>query len=162
MNPMHPVNRLKGMTLPVDRSNWEAGPWDDEPDFEIGRTPEGLVYLLTRAARGFWLGYVRIPEKYPTELLDCTNADCRINRFDLGACWAFDCNHSWHSPPTLKEPTELDQLMDCRDGAIYETMVSARFSCFGISETAMKAWLEHQVAEKPSEVDSFAPVPRTD
>lgn len=49
----------------VDRSNWSAGPWDNEPDFYEWTTSVGYEAYLCRLDSGAWAGKVIAP--YPTE-----------------------------------------------------------------------------------------------
>lgn len=50
----------------VDRSEWSAGPWDDEPD-KISWTDEEteLPCLLVRNGMGAWCGYVAVEPGHP-------------------------------------------------------------------------------------------------
>jgi hypothetical protein len=45
----------------VDRSGWAKGPWDNEPDSEFWREPDGLPCLIVRAdMHGALCGYVGV------------------------------------------------------------------------------------------------------
>ena len=47
----------------VDKSAWDRGPWDDEPDRVEWRVPElpQLACLVVRGPLGSWCGYVGVP-----------------------------------------------------------------------------------------------------
>ncbi|WP_313632516.1 hypothetical protein [Massilia timonae] len=50
----------------VDKSGWERGPWDDEPDQESFTTNEGLHASIVRPAwSGNLCGYVGVPASHP-------------------------------------------------------------------------------------------------
>lgn len=51
----------------VDKSTWERGPWDDEPDRIEFRVPEcpALACLMVRGPMGSWCGYVGVPPGHP-------------------------------------------------------------------------------------------------
>jgi len=49
----------------VDRSGWDSGPWDDEPDREEWRA-HGMPCLIVRASStGALCGYVGVPPGHP-------------------------------------------------------------------------------------------------
>lgn len=50
----------------VDKSRWQRGPWDDEPDRLEWKTAAGLPGLMVRHPRlGHWCGYVAVPPGHP-------------------------------------------------------------------------------------------------
>lgn len=50
----------------VDRTYWEPGPWDGEPDRKEWRHSSGLACLAVRAnTTGAWCGYVGVPPGHP-------------------------------------------------------------------------------------------------
>jgi hypothetical protein len=50
----------------VDKTSWERGPWDDEPDLENLTTAEGFDALVFRASwSGNFCGYVGVPPGHP-------------------------------------------------------------------------------------------------
>lgn len=58
------------MTLPkehqqIDRSDWPAGPWDDEPEDRIEWRAYGLPCLMRRNHMGAWCGYAAVPPDHP-------------------------------------------------------------------------------------------------
>lgn len=49
----------------VDRTDWDAGPWDGEPD-RVDFHHQGLACLMLRNSRsGNWCGYVGVPREHP-------------------------------------------------------------------------------------------------
>lgn len=49
---------------PIDRSGWDAGPWDAEPD-RLEFQHAGFPCLCLRTALGAWFGYVAVPPGHP-------------------------------------------------------------------------------------------------
>ncbi len=50
----------------IDRTGWESGPWDNEPDRLEWRDAEtGLPCLIVRAWTGALCGYVGVPPEHP-------------------------------------------------------------------------------------------------
>ena len=50
----------------IDKSAWERGPWDDEPDKKQWRDPStGLACLIVRGPLGALCGYVGVPSGHP-------------------------------------------------------------------------------------------------
>lgn len=50
----------------VDKSEWDRGPWDNEPDKVQWRDDAtGLPCLIVRGPMGGWCGYVGVPEGHP-------------------------------------------------------------------------------------------------
>lgn len=49
-----------------DRTDWPAGPWDDEPDKVVWVDPAtGLDCMARRGGGGAWCGYVGVSEAHP-------------------------------------------------------------------------------------------------
>ena len=49
-----------------DRSNWNAGPWDNEPDkIQFPDKETGLPCLMHRSPLGNWCGYVGVTVDHP-------------------------------------------------------------------------------------------------
>lgn len=52
--------------MPLDRSQWPKGPWDDEPDIlEWIDEDSGLNCKMLRGPGGHWCGYVGVPKGHP-------------------------------------------------------------------------------------------------
>jgi hypothetical protein len=50
----------------VDKSKWDRGPWDEEPDLENLTTAEGFDALVFRTSwNGSFCGYVGVPPSHP-------------------------------------------------------------------------------------------------
>lgn len=107
-----------------DRSNWDSGPWDSEPDKVQWLDPEtGLPCMIRRGGMGAWCGYVGVSEGHPAFKAEYDAVDVEVhggltyaafseNDADeaSGIChvtpdhkpvwWlGFDCNHAWDSTP---------------------------------------------------------------
>jgi hypothetical protein len=55
---------------PIDRTDWSAGPWDDEPDREQWTTEVGLPGLLVRNRMGALCGYAAVNPGHPFHGID--------------------------------------------------------------------------------------------
>ena len=49
----------------IDRTGWEPGPWDNEPDRIEWRSPDGVACLMVRNRFGNWCGYAAVPPGHP-------------------------------------------------------------------------------------------------
>jgi hypothetical protein len=98
------------MASPVDRTNWPAGPWDDEPDELTWRDETtGLFCALRRAPYGNLCGYVIVGEGHPWHGLHSDAIGALVHGgvtfsedFGEGA-WAvgFDCAHLGDVVPAM-------------------------------------------------------------
>lgn len=58
-------------TYPMERSGWDAGPWDGEPDREtFAEECTGIACVLLRNKLGAWCGYVEVPPGHPWHGVD--------------------------------------------------------------------------------------------
>jgi hypothetical protein len=97
----------------IDRSKWERGEWDDEPD-KVQWTDEttGLVCLIHRAALGHLCGYVGVPPGHRYHEVEFTDVDADCHG---GLTYADHCAPD-HDPVTgrgichVPEPGEPDDL----------------------------------------------------
>lgn len=48
----------------TDRTNWNRGPWDNEPD-RVDFESNGYAAFGLRGPSGAWCGYVGVPESHP-------------------------------------------------------------------------------------------------
>jgi hypothetical protein len=59
------MNRKWAQEKEVDRTGWEPGPWDDEPDYYEWTTSVGYPAFMMRIDSGAWAGIVEAP--HPTD-----------------------------------------------------------------------------------------------
>jgi len=111
----------------IDKSEWDRGPWDNEPDkVQWQDVATGLPCIARRSAMGFWCGYVGVAEGHPyfereydSGVVDLTchggltfNAHCAEDDKEHGIChvpapgepdnvwWlGFDCGHAFDLMP---------------------------------------------------------------
>jgi hypothetical protein len=127
--------------VPVDRSAWrDDGPWDREPDHEVGATPDGWVYRLARhSTLGVWCGYVLIPGDYPPELVGKVQSSEVVMGLRCGGkWWGFDSAHYGQVRPASGWGHDI---------AHYVTIREARVRCIEIAEEALKLWNQHENKE---------------
>lgn len=62
----------------VDRSTWDSGPWDNEPD-RIEWRYQGLPCLIVRNSMGALCGYVGVPEGHPWYRKDYGQVDADVH-----------------------------------------------------------------------------------
>lgn len=107
----------------VDRSKWEPGPWDGEPD-RVDFKHAGLPCLLLRHANfGHWCAYAGVPPGHPLhgknyslaydsgdndELLD-PKAAALLDKIEVhgGITYAAACSHNVCHVPEPGEPDEV-------------------------------------------------------
>ena len=109
----------------VDRSGWEPGPWDGEPDKVNWTTEAGLPGMIVRNGAGALCGYVAVTKGHPwfgvkygyqdgcpdsmvqvhgglTYSEKCAGAICHVPKDgeEDDVWWfGFDCNHSGDLAP---------------------------------------------------------------
>jgi hypothetical protein len=110
----------KLVTVAVDRTGWDPGPWDTEEDRYEWWTPQGYPALILRTDFGNLCGYVAIPRKHPCHGVDYNQEPVDsllvhggvtysrppqgvIARDDGDADWwiGFDCAHAFDLAPGL-------------------------------------------------------------
>jgi hypothetical protein len=104
----------------IDRTEWGAGPWDDEPD-RVDFVHAGFACLLHRGPLGHWCGYVGVPREHPAygQSYDAADVDVHggltyANRCAGAIChvpapgmpddvwWlGFDCGHAGDYTPSM-------------------------------------------------------------
>lgn len=119
----------------IDRTGWEAGPWDAEPD-RVDWEYQGFPCMLIRNRYGVWCGYVGLPHGHPLYGVPYQDVDLQVEVHGgltySDACqghichvpkpgqpddvwwFGFDCGHAYDLSPgmqaTLKRlGHELDQ-----------------------------------------------------
>ena len=77
----------------INKTNWPAGPWHDEPDKVQWPDPgTGLPCLAKRhPEQGFWCGYVGVPPGHPCHGKDCNDVDVEVHG---GLTYAAPCDES--------------------------------------------------------------------
>lgn len=113
----------------VDRTGWESGPWDTEPDKAQWQDPDtGMPCLAVRNGQGIWCGYVGVTEGHPFFGVDCDDEKidvrvhgglnfsdaCSQNDKEYGIChrpdpgepdrvwwFGFDCIHAFDLAPGM-------------------------------------------------------------
>lgn len=112
----------------IDRTGWDAGPWDSEPDkLQFTDEATGLPCLMNRnSLAGSWCGYVGVPEGHPyfgkeydevkldghggvnfasfCQAGDESNNVCHIpdpGESDRIWWFGFDCNHGFDLAPGM-------------------------------------------------------------
>ena len=129
------------MNLTIDRTDWPAGPWDNEPDQSTWTDPAtGLTCVALRRPRGHWCGYVGLPKTHPLHGKDDPpeldvhggiSFTDHLKDQDPDLWWiGFDCCHAWDFSPS-------DLLYAARWGG----------SLFAVCETAQYRTLEYVKAE---------------
>lgn len=105
----------------VDRTDWDPGPWDDEPDKLNWKTAADLPGMIVRNRSGALCGYVGLPPGHPdhgkgygdiddeinvhgglTYAAACAGAICHVPEpGEPDAVWwlGFDCHHAWDWGP---------------------------------------------------------------
>ena len=90
----------------VDRSGWDPGPWDGEPDL-VAFEHAGLQCVLNRNYMGGWCGYVGVPDANPAFSKDYDDVQVSVHggltyggddnpaTWDKDGLWwlGFDCGH---------------------------------------------------------------------
>lgn len=132
----------------VDRTGWESGEWDTEPD-RVDFKHAGFACFLLRNTGGAWCGYVGVPKGHPSYEQDYNEVGVDVHGgLTYGAkcdghhiChvpapgepddlfWlGFDCNHCWDRAPGFRARERalgMPMLRDDRQSE-YRTMAYAR------------------------------------
>jgi hypothetical protein len=76
-----------------DRSDWPAGPWDDEPDKVVWVDPKtGLDCMARRGPLGAWCGYVGVPDGHPLHGVSHGDRDPQAEACEPGRCDRRGCS----------------------------------------------------------------------
>jgi hypothetical protein len=94
------------VTYKIDRTGWDAGPWDGEPD-RVDFKSHGFPCLILRNDQGNLCGYVAVPPDHPG-----------INRDDLsvhgGVTYGSKCHGNICHVPEPGEPDDVYWIgFDC-------------------------------------------------
>lgn len=130
----------------LDRSGWESGPWDDEPDELEWTDPKtDLPCWIRRGPVGSLCGYVRVPEGHPWHGGDYDNYifDCDVHGgLTFGGCFdskpgvfwfGFDCAHGGDLCPGLESWIP-------HTGDKYRNIEYVKAECTRLAEQIDKAW----------------------
>ena len=106
----------------VDRKNWPAGEWDDEPDYLEWTSAAGIrCEAIRHALLGTWHGYVDTPDHTPIDAIDC-DVHGGLTYSDQ-YCVGFNCSHDGDFRP------ELPQY-----GGVYRTLEFVIQECERLAE----------------------------
>ena len=103
----------------VDRSDWDSGPWQGEPDKVQWQDPDtGLPCLAVRSTTGSWCGYVGTPQDHPFFGLDYDDEKIDVEVHGgltfSGFCAKDDKEHGICHRPDPGEPDKVWWLgFDC-------------------------------------------------
>lgn len=102
---------------PIDRTGWQPGSWDDEPEDRIEWRDEstGLSCLMRRTKLGVWCGYVACPPGHPMH--GKSGSDCSATgdlRVHGGITYGAACSGEICHVPSPGEPDDVWWLgSDC-------------------------------------------------
>lgn len=122
----------------VDRTGWDPGPWDGEPDKAVWTTKAGLPGMIVRNTNGALCGYVAVPREHPlygvpysdgewpnspegqfnchgglTYSAKCRGSICHVpepGQPDDVWWFGFDCNHSGDYAPQSAKWRKIDGI----------------------------------------------------
>lgn len=81
------------MAHKVDRTNWPAGEWDNEPD-RVDFVAQGFACMMVRA-QGHWCGYVGVPNThicYGVDVMDWDNPHMNTLSVHGGITYTSKCS----------------------------------------------------------------------
>jgi hypothetical protein len=95
------------MSDPIDRSKWQSGPWDSEPDREEWHEGEVRCLLTRNYDHGAWHGYAIVQPSHPWAFLHWYALPTFVAEWGTvtpdGSTWfGFDCAH--HGQGTPRSP----------------------------------------------------------
>ncbi|MDX6480317.1 MAG: hypothetical protein QOG85_827 [Gaiellaceae bacterium] len=107
--------------LACDRTGWDSGPWDGEPDKLVWKTEAGLPGMIARNRLGALCGYVAVTREHPLYGADRPDVEVHGGLTYANACSGNIC----HVP----EPGEPDDVwwfgFDCNHGGDYAPSTAA-------------------------------------
>ena len=135
----------------VDRTGWDHGPWDREPDAEFWREGDYYGFALRNPERGTWCGYAAVPPGHPQwgasadatglqgprEYTFAGRASDLPEHFNLGqgaeGYWAFGfhCAYGHDDWPGVRQFGDFPRLLKYRKlsyvkGLVQETIAQLR------------------------------------
>lgn len=129
----------------VDKSTWDRGPWDKEPDYKFFEY-EGLPCIIRRGEHiGSWCGYVAVPLGHPWHGVDYGNVDANVHG---GLTYSDKCQgHICHIP----KPGEADDVwwlgFDCGHSYDLSPAYHASFKSFSFSAECVYRDMEYVLKE---------------
>lgn len=106
----------------IDRTNWTAGEWDDEPD-RIEWREQGVPCLMSRNRMGAWCGYVGVTKKHkwhgqsysvPYDAPEDTDRSIEAVSVHGGLTYSDSCRgHLCHIPVDGEDPDVWWLGFDC-------------------------------------------------
>jgi hypothetical protein len=115
--------------VPIDRTGWGPGPWDDEPDRVEWRHISGLACLMRRNHHGVWCGYVAVPTEHPMHGRAYSDVDVDVHD---GLTYSHSCQGDICHVP---QPGESDDVwwfgFDCGHLGDYLPGVAAHLRLIG-------------------------------
>lgn len=101
----------------MDKSKWERGPWDSEPDRMEFRVPDcpGFACLMVRNLLGSWCGYVGVPPGHRAHGKWLGDADLMVVKVHGGITYAAPCEVEGDRDPGelichVPEPGESEDI----------------------------------------------------
>lgn len=140
----------------IDRTGWDAGPWDDEPDRVDFTTNVGLPGLILRNRLGSLCGYVAVDAAHPLYETDYHKPDLDVHG---GLTYSDKCQEDGpvcHTPA----PGEPDDVwwfgFDCGHGMDISPAMDARERQMGF-EPLRADWISYKTVDYVrTEVESLA------
>jgi hypothetical protein len=150
----------------TDKSQWERGPWDDEPDkLQFTDETTGLACLIHRAGvTGSLCGYVGVPDGHPWHGKSYEDIGARVHggltfsdfcdedvsEDGIGIChipepgeparlwWVgFDCGHAGDMSPAMDARIRArDRLFSSHGWETYRTLDYVRAECAELASQA--------------------------
>jgi hypothetical protein len=128
------VTEKEALNHKVDRTGWDPGPWDSEPD-RVDFVSFGFACILQRNYMGGWCGYVGVPETHSAYGKHYDQVEVSVHG---GLTYADKCNESICHIPKPGMPDNVWWLgFDC--GHCYDILpymhASAKMRAIGISRS---------------------------
>lgn len=89
----------------TDRTNWNRGPWDNEPD-RVDFITNGYAAFTLRGPMGSWCGYVGVPETHPAFGKDYSSIELELDVHG-GITYAEKCQGAICHIPAPGMPDEV-------------------------------------------------------
>lgn len=145
----------------IDRSNWAAGPWDNEPDRIEWKTEAGLPGLMVRVSHGAWCGYVAVTKDHPLYGKSYGDEDVDALSVHGGITYGDKCQGNVCHVPAPGEPDDVWWLgFDCVHGGDLapgmESNLRGLGGMFSFGDLGRRVGTYRDVAYVRAEVESLA------